>query len=85
MANKLDKDILNFPLLFTLLNGQARDVLLPIISMEMETTLSKYMNGGIVNMSRNSSCGVLVTRDERPHLEFFKNRFNCNNVIFYQV
>jgi len=86
LASELNNDIVNFPMLFAILNGAVQDVFLPIISIEIESSVNKHMNGGILNMAKNSFCGVLVTRsDAKPHLEFFKNKLNYNNIVLYEV
>lgn len=86
LANELNNDVVNYPMLFAILNGAIQDVFLPIISIEIEASINKHMNGGILNMAKNSFCGILVTRsDAKPHLEFFKNKLNCNNIVLHEV
>lgn len=86
LARELNNDLINFPMLFAVLNGSIQDLFLPIISIEIEASINKHMNGGILNMAKNSFCGILVTRsDARPHLEYFKNKLNCHNIVLYEL
>lgn len=86
LASELNNDVVNFPMLFAILNGTVQNLFLPIISIEIESSINKHMNGGILNMAKNSFCGILVTKsDAKPHLEFFKNKLNCNNIVLHEV
>lgn len=51
--------------------------------MEIETSASKHLNGGIVNMCQNSYIGILVsTKEAIRHVEFFRKQ-GFNNIYFY--
>jgi hypothetical protein len=83
LGRYISYDIINNPIIFYL--NQARDstLFVPLISFEIETSVSKHLNGGIVNMSKNSYIGVLISKKEAiRHIEFFKKQ-GLNNIYFY--
>lgn len=83
---ELKNDCVNYPILYVLKNNLTQEIFLPLVSMEFEMSVSKHMNGGILNMSRNSFCGILVAPQEAiRHLRMMRKTMSCNNVIFYNV
>ena len=84
IGHELEYDVVHYPLLLALLNSNIDKVFLPLISVEIETTAGKHMNGGIVNMSRNSYCGILIAPSEaKSHLNYFRRSLGLNNVLFF--
>lgn len=83
LSNIIENDIINSSVIFYLKNKNIKKVFVPLISIEIETTTSKHLNGGIVNMWKNSYVGILVANKEAlGHINFFKN-YGCNNVFLY--
>ncbi|KRQ86217.1 hypothetical protein ABG79_01947 [Caloramator mitchellensis] len=82
IAINLEYDIINNPLLFYIKQFDDENIFVPLISVEIETSVSKHLNGGLFNLWKNSYLGILVsTRESQAHLEFFRLN-GCNNVSF---
>ena len=80
MADSLRNDCVHYPVLYSL-KYITNDLFIPLISIEIETSKSKHMNGGICNMSKYSYCGILVSADEsHGHIEFLKKHLGIENV-----
>lgn len=80
LADALRNDCVHYPILYSL-KYITNDLFIPLISIEIETSKSKHMNGGICNMSKYSYCGILVSADEsRGHIEFLKKHLGIENV-----
>ena len=76
----------DYPILFGLREKLLSEIFIPLISIEIETSINKHLNGGIFNMSKNSYCGILVTEEEAAsHLQFFAKEMGINNVVTYCV
>jgi hypothetical protein len=83
---QLGPEVVNHPLLLSLKLGKVSEILLPLVAVEVETSISKHLNGGIVNLARNSFCGVLAAGPEAErHLNFFRRRLACNNVVHHVI
>jgi len=75
LSDSVGQDIINNPILFYLKHSKEKSLFVPLISMEIETSVSKHLNGGIINMWKNSYIGILVSNNSaRRHINFFKNR-----------
>ena len=85
IGEQLENDVIHYPLLFSMIYNDLSSIFVPAISMEIETTVSKHLNGGIINMSRNSFVGILAAKKEAvSHLKTYRDYLGCANVLFYQ-
>lgn len=83
LSHYIKHDIINNPVIFYLNKIKNPNLFVPLISMEIETSASKHLNGGIVNMCQNSYIGILVsTKEAIRHVEFFRKQ-GFNNIYFY--
>ncbi|MEQ8235286.1 MAG: hypothetical protein ABRQ23_00740 [Syntrophomonadaceae bacterium] len=86
MADALKDDHVHYPLLYGLKNRIINELFIPLISIEIEATLNKHLNGGICNMANYSYVGVVVTnKDAASHVEYFRRHLGIQNVISYCV
>lgn len=86
ISNELGNQIVDYPILYGINRKIIKDLFVPLISIEIESSVNKHLNGGIVNMSKNSFVGVLVTRENADkHVEFYKKELGIKNVVTYQV
>lgn len=54
----------------------------PVIGFEIETSVSKHLSGGIINLSSNTFCGVVVSpRVSSRHVKTYKELFGVRNVF----
>lgn len=80
----LGEQYVDYPILFGLREKMITDLFVPLVSIEIETSINKHLNGGIFNMSKNSYCGILVTEDDaHSHLQFFMKELGINNITSY--
>lgn len=57
-----------------------------LFAVEVETGASKHANGGILNLSNQSYCGIWAAPSEaKGHLLFMQNRFGLNNVVHFPI
>ena len=57
-----------------------------LLAVEVETGLSKHANGGILNLSNQSHCGLWAAPSAAAgHLHFMQNRFGLNNVVLFSI
>lgn len=83
LANQLSHEVYNYPLLKYILAVNTTKIIFPLITFEIETSSSKHCNGGILNMSTHSFCGILVGNYESErHLNALRNYLGINNVFF---
>jgi uncharacterized protein (TIGR00297 family) len=67
--------VAHFPILYAL---QRRlklvdDFFVPLIGIEIETSINKHLSGGILNLAKNTYAGVVVTKASAlKHVEFYK-------------
>jgi len=84
LAEVLDNDFAHYPILYGFKRGIIDSLFISLISIEMEFSINKHLNGGIYNMSKNSYIGVLVTKEpSRSHTDFFKRELGIKNVTSY--
>jgi hypothetical protein len=80
LAEILKNDCVHYPIMYSLKN-KSKDLFVPLISIEIETSKNKHMNGGICNMSKYSYCGVLVSEEfSEGHIDFLKKHLGIENV-----
>lgn len=83
VGNNIEYDILNNPIIFALKSNKVKQLFIPLIAIEIESSVNKHLNGGIINMLKNTHLGLLISKNEaKRHLKYFK-RNGCNNVYFY--
>ncbi|KZX17533.1 hypothetical protein MBCUT_02080 [Methanobrevibacter cuticularis] len=92
ISESMKNDYVHYPILFGLKEKliSINELFIPLISMEIETSVSKHANGGVYNMSKNSFMGILVTKSTdksmaKNHVTFFKNELGLNNILNYYV
>ena len=86
LGTVLKEQYVDYPILFGLRENILKDLFVPLVSIEIETSINKHMNGGIFNMSKNSYIGVLITEeDANSHLQFFVKELGINNVVSYCI
>jgi hypothetical protein len=86
LSKVLENDVTHYPMLYGLKKERISAIFLPLLSFEIETGKSKHLNGGILNMSHFSFCGVLVALLEaKTHLNFFKYNLGISNIFFKQT
>lgn len=61
LSNTLKFDLVEYPLLYGLNKKIINNLFIPLISIEIENSINKHLNGGIYNMAKNSYVGILVT------------------------
>jgi hypothetical protein len=84
IANTLKEDCAHYPTLYGLKKEIINSLFISLISIEIETSINKHLNGGIYNMSKNSFAGILVTEENaQMHIEFFKKEIGIKNVTSY--
>lgn len=76
----LKNDCVHYPIMYSLKN-KGGELFVPLISIEIETSKNKHMNGGICNMSKYSYCGILVSEEcAEGHIEFLRKHLGIENV-----
>lgn len=86
LAHHMKLSVVDSPILYGLQNKIIKELFVPLISLEIESSVNKHLNGGIFNMSKNSYIGILVTKENaESHLQFFKKEMGIKNVICYCV
>ena len=92
IAESIKNDYAHYPILYGLKEKliSINDLFVPLISMEIETSVNKHANGGIYNMSKNSYIGIIVTKNKdrnmaKNHVAFFKKELGLNNILNYPV
>lgn len=92
IAESIKHDYAHYPILYGLKEKliSTNELFIPLISMEIETSVNKHANGGIYNMSKNSYVGILVTKNTdknmaENHVSFFKKELSLNNILNYYV
>ena len=84
LAYQMKYAVVDSPILYGIQNSIIKELFIPLISIEIESSINKHLNGGIFNMSKNSYLGILVTKENaEKHLQFFKNEMGIKNVICY--
>lgn len=86
LAEALKNDCAHYPILYGLKNKKIIDesLFISLISIEIESSINKHLNGGIYNMSKNSYAGILVTKESSTtHTEFFKKELGIKNITSY--
>ena len=57
-----------------------------LLAVEVETGLSKHANGGVLNLSNQSYCGLWAAPSAAAgHFRFMQNRFGLNNVVHFPI
>lgn len=86
LADEYKHGIVEYPILYGLKYSIIKELFVPLISIEIESTINKHLNGGIFNMSKNSYVGVLVTYEQaQKHVMYFRQELGLKNVISYQI
>ena len=87
LSTILGSEVINYPLLnYLRVKKEATSVFLPLIGIEVETTNSKHLNGGILNLSTHTFCGILASAKEtESHLTTYKNVLGIQNVLFKNI
>jgi hypothetical protein len=87
LSTILGSEVVNYPLLNYLKSKKdATSVFLPLIGIEVETTNSKHLNGGILNLSTHTFCGILASeKDTESHLTTYKHVLGIQNVLFKDI
>lgn len=84
LAEVLQNDCAHYPILYGLNKGIIEKVFISLVSIEIEASINKHLNGGIYNMAKNSYIGVLVTKEpSKSHTDFFKRELGIKNVTSY--
>lgn len=84
LSNTLKLDLMEYPLLYGLNKGIINELFISLISIEIEGSINKHLNGGIYNMAKNSYVGILVTSEPaQTHLDYFNREAGLKNVISY--
>lgn len=85
LASLLREDVANYSFLFAQ-QGREQSRFVNLISVEIETTISKHAHGGILNIANHSYCGIWAAPSlAKSHLKFMKNRFGLQNVVYFPV
>lgn len=80
LADALKNDCVHYLIMYAL-KHKSKELFIPLISIEIETSKNKHMNGGICNMSKYSYCGIWVSEEEsQSHIEFLKRHLGIENV-----
>ncbi|MGN0181727.1 MAG: hypothetical protein ACI4DP_04855 [Candidatus Ornithomonoglobus sp.] len=80
LADILRNDCVHYPIMYSL-KYKREKLFIPLISIEIETSKNKHMNGGICNMSKYSYCGILVSGEHSEgHIDFLKKHLGIENV-----
>lgn len=86
LADEYKYGIVEYPLLYGLKCSLIKELFVPLISIEIESSINKHLNGGLFNMSKNSYVGVLVTNEPaEKHVMYFRQELGLKNVISYQI
>jgi len=88
LANTLGLDIAHFPTLYALNKPSHKNkpLFIPLIGVELETTINKHLSGGAYNLAKNTYAGVVVTNQPAlKHIEFYKKEFGLKNVTAYNL
>jgi hypothetical protein len=84
LSESVKNDIVHYPLLYNLKNKQK--IFVPLISIEVESKINKHSNGGIINMSCHSYCGILASKVEMlKQIKYYKEYFGIRNIIPYKL
>ena len=86
IGKSLNEDTVHYPLLVYIQSHPNEELFYPLITAEIETTASKHLNGGVVNMSRFSTIGLLfANKNAERNLNTLKYAFGIKNVFFNSV
>ena len=87
VANAIELDVINFPLLFAVKqNTNTSNFFLPLIGIEIETSVNKHLNGGIMNLGNNCFCGILASKKEaHAHFRSYSELLRIKNILFFQI
>ncbi|GEM_PF-1510984 len=84
LAGCKHNDVVYSPLLYNILHLNKKDLFIPLISCEIETSSNKHLNGGLINMAKNSHIGLLVSKAEGDsHISYFSKQLGLNNIYHY--
>lgn len=73
----------NYPLLDYVIKQNKNKLFFPLVTFEIESGYSKHCNGGIINMSFHSFCGIVIGNLEiNSHLKSLHKTFGIQNVFF---
>ena len=76
--------VAHFPILYALQRKMIENLFVPLIGIEIETSINKHLNGGIFNLAKNTYAGVVVTKEPAfKHVEFYKNELGIKNITAY--
>ena len=90
LANVIGKvGVAHFPILYALQSGliQPNDLFVPLLGIEIETSVNKHLSGGIFNLAKNTYIGIVVADDPKVHkfVEFYRKELGIKNVAAYCV
>lgn len=86
LADSVGYDYVNYPLLAYIKRHSNKPIEYSLLGVEIETSVNKHMNGGIINCSRYSFAGLLISDFAgEKHLNMLKNNFGLSNVFYLNV
>lgn len=86
LASNLGDDMWNYPILYNIKQRSERTIFHPLVAVEVETSVSKHLNGGLMNMAFYSTTGLLVSeRGGGNHLEMLRDNFGMKNLFFRDI
>ncbi len=75
----------SFPFL-SFVRNKNENLFFPLFGYEMESSNSKHMSGGIVNVSKYCFIGFLVSNiDLKKNINFYKTQLGINNTFFIKT
>jgi hypothetical protein len=86
LSHQCEPDSCIYPLLNYIKSNYNEQLFFPFISVEVESGISKHLNGGILNMSAFSFMGLLVSSFEgQRHLQMIQEQLSVRNVFFKDI
>lgn len=86
LGARLDKEKIYYPILHYLHETKENHLEYPLLAIEIETSVSKHLNGGIMNMAATAFTGLLVAPEAaRSHLKTLKEYLGTRNVFFKNI
>jgi hypothetical protein len=83
IAERLQSDVLHFPLLAYLQKKQISDIYFPLLGVEIESGHSKHAIGGLMNASRFHQFGWIVGNEELLNeVKTYQHFFGLRNTSF---
>jgi len=84
-----EEGVAHFPMLYALQRKLqcVCNLFVPLIGIEIETSLNKHLSGGIFNLAKNTYAGIVIANDPAVQkvVDFYKKELGIKSVTTYCV